>query len=286
MRMRIKFQIMLMLLVSSLGVNCFSDEQQPSQTETSSTESNNSVKESSNNQKEDVNTSTFGFNENPGLPTSSTTSNCAEIPEKLMPCEWFAISDAVVFGEIIDLKISNSPVEMMDGSKTIAENCETGVIDPAMIITLSVDTSLKGDFSTGDVIDIHIGSGELSEWNPTITKDAQGEYDWNKSGGLAVGQKIGSPVTYNAILGHWSNAMELMFVIDSNGVIQLQGHQEDSCTKNIPSGIEAINLDMAQEIVNMCDFSTVSTDRKQEKLSVWTNDPSHVSIAKCHRRLP
>ena len=280
--MRINSKLAMFSLVGLLCLNCSPEEQTPNpQGEiVVDKETNNSS------QKEEETKDSFGFSESPGLPSSSSTSNCTSSPEKLTLCEWFAASDAVVFGEIVDLKISTSPAEIMDGSNSITSDCSDGAVDPAIVISLSVETIITGDISVNDVIDIHVGSGEVSDWNPTILKNAQGEYDWNKPGGLAVGQKIGVPVTYSNTHNHWSNAMELLFTIDSNGLVQLQGHQEGSCSKNIPEGINSISLASIQNTAEACDFGALSNDKKQEKLAVWDNSPSHVSLAKCHKRLP
>lgn len=220
--------------------------------------------------------------EAPGIPTHTGVSNCTEIPDKVSLCDWMARSQAIVVAKIITLKTSDAPAITTDGTKTITDQCNASV-DAALVIGIEVETVIQGNLGAGQQLQVHIGTGLLSHWGPTLRKDNQNQYRWTGPGGLAVGQRLGIPLSYNDSLQQWSNRNELLFALRENDSLSLQEYQIDSCDVIAPEGLELEDISSLKMKAQACPADSQTT---QQFLEHWNSNPAYFSLAQCHGSAP
>jgi hypothetical protein len=209
-------------------------------------------------------------------------SNCTEIPDKVSLCDWIARSQATVVAKIITLETSDAPAITTDGTKTITDQCNASV-DAALVIGIEVETVIQGNLEAGQQLQVHIGAGLLSHWRPTLRKDNQNQYRWTGSGGLAVGQRLGIPLSYNDSFQQWSNRSEPLFAVLEDDSLSLQEYQTDSCDVIAPDGLEFEEVSSLKMKAQACPADSTTS---QQFLEHWNSNPAYYSLAQCHGSAP
>ena len=227
----------------------------------------------------------------PALPTSYSSAGCALTEQDTDPlCDWLARSQAVVIGDIISMEMSSSPAPFLNSDGSITRGCD-GARKPALVLKLELMEVVSGELEPGDRIDVHVGYGQLLQWQPSIRQAASWDdlYFWyggkeaDSRGGFAAGQRIGVPLTYNEALGHWSNVGERFFSIAEDGTLATQPHQGEVCDGAFVEEFERHTLASLRQAANSC---TADSTLIEEHMERWNQNPALYSIGICSPQSP
>ena len=146
-------------------------------------------------------------------------------------CPWAVAPDAVVLGELVDVRLTNSPaivpfydpdLERKDSWRYEEENCQS--IDPAVVLEIEVHEFLRGE--APERLEVWVGASRPLAWGPMPYTQEDGTMVWPDGTGegrrLWPGQIIGLPVHYLPEHELYSLMGEYMFGIDVDEKIIFQ----------------------------------------------------------------
>lgn len=187
------------------------------------------------------------------------------VPADLSLCQWADGLDAVIVGDVKEMRGAPEPVSFSDGLGT-AEECLAST-NLSLHVQLTVERVLFG--SAPAEVTIALGPDLLGSWSPRVLSDGDGCVSW--PGGLAVGQTIGAGLfTRDESLWGLSH---VLFSVDDEDNLTTQPTNDDVCiSPKLQGTLETLAADLAACDVVHNDVSDRLFDGGGYLYSVCTYD--------------
>lgn len=142
-----------------------------------------------------------------GLPISTHFPYCEERWTDVSPCEWTAISEAVVYGEIIGKRLSTDDLFSTEtGDRIDAQACGP-IFEESLIVTVRTQLA-AGKLSAGTDVELHFGYDVVGAWSGDPLSDAT----------FPVGNRLGAQLV-QAENGAWTPLYMPLFAPTDDGEI-------------------------------------------------------------------
>ena len=150
------------------------------------------------------------------LPGGGGDETCGSLPEDPDICDWLAVPELIVMGEIESIEISDtlflrgSAVEEGD-DPYIDRECER-FINPGLELKITITEVLGGDFAK-EVLEFHIPRAHVSTWLRSPREGEDGELEWPfaEEDYLPVGAEVGATLIKNEEAGIWTTYVSPLF---------------------------------------------------------------------------
>ena len=204
-----------------------------------------------------------------GLSPIGYEADCVEIkPETL--CEWVFGADAVVIGEILDVRGFLTPA--LRGDMEV-EECP--IVEGGLEIDLAVESSTHG--SPPPTVTVRIGSGVIMYWQVIVSPDG---INWNGGPRLAPGMIIGMALHEIPELAVWSPGHDLLFVPSDEG-LAFQATESADCHPGPPPAMIGISVEDLLELTAECDPAE-GAERRAGVARFIEADPFSFYAARCY----
>jgi hypothetical protein len=212
-------------------------------------------------------------------------------------CVWALSTDAVIWGELIDVRLIDYPAIRTTGITVndweFVDNCE-GPITPAMELDILVESILHGSVPTN--ITVRVGVTQINRYNPAPMEGPEGQVEWvvvgqNPGSPLIIGQKMGLGIHYVSEYNVWSLMGEPMFGIDvsDSGSVSIRFQNfEVECYQPPPTEFDGLDLNGMSLAISACgqEWTEEAENRRGLVRRIWGPDgtlPHYYMTAYCSK---
>lgn len=213
-------------------------------------------------------------------------------------CEWATSNDSILWGELVDLRLQDSPAIESDGEGgwvwTDAP-CPTFNNGHAVELDIRVESVLYGESAESEtIVTVHLGSAHRLKLDLMPTMSTAGVPEWVeatdspflRNPAWRVGDRIGVPVHYVPTYDIYSLMGEAVFVLGEDGVV-FQQHREPF-EAGPPTSATGKSLEDLSDAIAGCS-PTDGLSRRALVWGVWgpgasgTQRPNRYYAAYCSR---
>lgn len=213
------------------------------------------------------------------LPAGANTENCATGPAAPELCDWVGSVDAIVWGEIVELRMKEFPAALVTDFSQTAMDCE-GPVDAALEMVIDVTDVYHG--SPPAQLVVKVGHHQLDEWEPRPALSPDGELVWLGGGAaLETGHMVGLAAHQSASGTEWGLMGEVLFT-ESSGTLVAQDRA--SCQEPAPLGLVGLTRQQLGDTILACptQASPAAQTRLQGLDSMW-DEKSWAYAGLCHQ---
>lgn len=158
-----------------------------------------------------------------GLPVSAEAGYCDPSLGEVSPCQWTAMAESVVFGTIVEKRLSTEYLFSTAGNEQLDEESCGPFFEESLIVTVRTQMA-AGELSVGTDVELHFGYDTINSW----------EGDPMSESILPIGGSLGAQVmkTSNGI---WTPMLMPLFAATELGEISFSP-VECSIGSPVPAG--------------------------------------------------
>ena len=205
---------------------------------------------------------------NPGLPGAADVFNCiaSEVPDAPPLCVWAKSVDAIVWGEISELRFPEFPAVTADGGQEVW-TC-AGPVDEPLEIALTVEDIIMG--AAPSEVSVRVGFDQLDEWQPRPALHPSGAEVWVGDGPkLEIGQKLGLALHKAPNGTMWGILGERLFVERADSTLLVQAYSQ--CQEPAPQGLDGMTRASLRAALAACQETQESQYRRALLAGAWDN---------------
>ncbi len=234
---------------------------------------NNSESENSTSVPEDTETLTT-------IPSGAEVSNCTESPAAPSFCDWVSSVDAIIWGEIVDVRMVQFPAALVTDFSQTSMDCE-GPVDAALELVIEVSEVYHG--SPPAQLTVKVGHHQLDEWEPRPALSPGGELVWlGGSPALEMGHQVGMALHRAPNGADWGLMGEVFFGQTNSGTLVVQ--ERAFCQEPAPVGLAGMRRDQLGDSILGCpsQASASAQTRAQGIGNMWS-ETSWAYAGLCHQ---
>jgi len=212
------------------------------------------------------------------LPAGAENRDCLESPTAPDFCDWIVAVDGFYFGDITKIDMTSNIMVEASPPYDEVKTCSTGIISPAMSITLKITDTVYGSPRPDSTITFVMGFYQLEELDPTPLLTPEGII-WTSGPGLQVGDRIGIPVHKSTIGIEFGRLGLPMFTQNLDGSVVVQ--KRASCDEPAPIGLAGLQLAEIQAKIATCVAGEGAQTRRVMFERYWQTNKTWTHAGVC-----